>query len=286
MPPPTPTSTSPARIAWSSSPTARMPEAQTLLIVSEETSFGMPALIWAWREGIWPWPGLQHLAHDDVLDLLGRDVGALERGLDRDAAELGGVERRQAAAELADRACGRCRGSRSWASRTLRVRRGLRELAHASQAHSIAGYVAAVRPTTKRRRRDRGRHGRRRRVRRRGASPTTSTAARCRRCVDARRGAGTKLRTSPSPTPPASAGARRRARRARRASTPSARGSPRGRGARRARASSARASLCWELPHHVGRRRRRRHRRGHAAGRLPLRPLQARGATSDRGSSS
>ena len=33
-----------------------MPEAQTLLIVSEGTSFGMPPLIWAWREGIWPWP--------------------------------------------------------------------------------------------------------------------------------------------------------------------------------------------------------------------------------------
>ena len=33
-----------------------MPEAQTLLIVSEGTSFGIPALICAWREGIWPWP--------------------------------------------------------------------------------------------------------------------------------------------------------------------------------------------------------------------------------------
>ena len=33
-----------------------MPEAQTLLIVSEGTSFGMPPLIWAWREGICPWP--------------------------------------------------------------------------------------------------------------------------------------------------------------------------------------------------------------------------------------
>ncbi len=33
-----------------------MPEAQTLLIVSEGTSLGMPPLIWAWREGIWPWP--------------------------------------------------------------------------------------------------------------------------------------------------------------------------------------------------------------------------------------
>ena len=33
-------------------PAARMPDAQTLLTVSEETSFGMPPLIWAWREGI------------------------------------------------------------------------------------------------------------------------------------------------------------------------------------------------------------------------------------------
>src|SRR3954447_10784026 len=56
MPPPTPTWTSPARIAWSRSTVARRPEAQTLLIVSEETSFGMPARIWACREGIWPWP--------------------------------------------------------------------------------------------------------------------------------------------------------------------------------------------------------------------------------------
>src|SRR3954454_16065402 len=56
MPPATPTSRSPARIEASIMPAARMPEAQTLLMVSEETSFGMPALIWAWREGIWPWP--------------------------------------------------------------------------------------------------------------------------------------------------------------------------------------------------------------------------------------
>ena len=47
---------SPARIDWSSMPTARMPDAHTLLIVSEETSFGIPALICAWREGICPWP--------------------------------------------------------------------------------------------------------------------------------------------------------------------------------------------------------------------------------------
>src|SRR3954453_7782325 len=56
MPPPTPTSTSPARIAWSRITLARRPLAQTLLMVSEETSFGIPALICAWREGTWPWP--------------------------------------------------------------------------------------------------------------------------------------------------------------------------------------------------------------------------------------
>jgi hypothetical protein len=51
-------------------------------------------------------PRLEHLAHDHVLDLVGLDAGALERGLDRDAAELGGVEGRQAAAHLADRGAG------------------------------------------------------------------------------------------------------------------------------------------------------------------------------------
>ena len=52
MPPPTPTCMSPARIAWSMITEARRPDAQTLLIVSEETSLGIPALICAWREGI------------------------------------------------------------------------------------------------------------------------------------------------------------------------------------------------------------------------------------------
>ena len=56
MPPLTATSRSPARIAVSRMPVARTLEAQTLLIVSEETSLGMPASICAWREGIWPWP--------------------------------------------------------------------------------------------------------------------------------------------------------------------------------------------------------------------------------------
>ncbi len=39
-----------------------------------------------------PGAGLQDLAHDHVLDLLGRDAGALERGLDGEAAEVDGAE--------------------------------------------------------------------------------------------------------------------------------------------------------------------------------------------------
>src|SRR6201999_181420 len=47
--------------------------------------------------------GLQDLAVDDLLDLLGIDARALQRGLDRDAAELGGLERGERSAHLADR---------------------------------------------------------------------------------------------------------------------------------------------------------------------------------------
>src|SRR3954453_2571371 len=47
---------SPTRTYWSARPTARRLEAQTLLTVSDGTSFGMPPLIWAWREGTWPCP--------------------------------------------------------------------------------------------------------------------------------------------------------------------------------------------------------------------------------------
>ncbi len=41
---------------WSTIPPARSPEAQTLFTVSEETSFGIPPLIWAWRLGTCPCP--------------------------------------------------------------------------------------------------------------------------------------------------------------------------------------------------------------------------------------
>ena len=56
IPPATITSWSPARIIWSAISTARIEDAQTLLIVSEPTSIGSPAPIDAWRAGACPAP--------------------------------------------------------------------------------------------------------------------------------------------------------------------------------------------------------------------------------------
>ena len=79
------------------------PEPQTLLMVIAGTMCGMPALIAAWRAGFWPTPAVEHLAHDDLGDLLGRDAGALEHLADDDArrGRRPGVLARRAA-ELAD----------------------------------------------------------------------------------------------------------------------------------------------------------------------------------------
>src|SRR5919198_919208 len=56
MPPATITSWSPARIIWSAISTARIEDAQTLLIVSEPISIGSPAPIDACRDGACPAP--------------------------------------------------------------------------------------------------------------------------------------------------------------------------------------------------------------------------------------
>src|SRR3954452_12314823 len=56
MPPVTTTSTSPVRIIESAISTARIDEAQTLLIVSAGVSFGGPAPIAPCRAGAWPAP--------------------------------------------------------------------------------------------------------------------------------------------------------------------------------------------------------------------------------------
>ena len=115
MPPATATSRSPARTAWSTIPAARMPEAQTLLTVSEGTSFGIPPLICAWRLGIWPWPAWSTWPNTTCCDLVRRHLGALERGGDGGAAEIGGVEGGERRRPSSRTASARRRGSRSWA---------------------------------------------------------------------------------------------------------------------------------------------------------------------------
>ena len=237
---------------WSSIPAARMPEAHTLLIVSEETSFGMPALICAWRDGIWPWPAWSTWPMTTCWTCSGADVGALERGRDRGAAELGGVERGEAAAELADRRAGGAEdhglGHRcvSWL-----VREGLSVAPVSLPPDGGPRHHRRAAPT-------RRRHRRRRASSRARASPTTSRTARSRRCVDVRRGQARGHASSPSPTPTAGAGCswasaqrdelRRRAR-------------PRGRrGGRRARARElgTRDAVLGAAPPRRRRVRRRR----------------------------
>ena len=80
-----------------------MPERHTLLMVLAGTVIGMPAFAAAWRAVIWPWPACSTWPIKHVVDLLGADTGALERGLDREPAEVGGAESREGAGELPDR---------------------------------------------------------------------------------------------------------------------------------------------------------------------------------------
>jgi hypothetical protein len=54
-----------------------------------------------------------------VADLLGRHVGPLERRLDGDSSQLGGRQRREAPAQLADRRTGRAEDDGSWHVREL-----------------------------------------------------------------------------------------------------------------------------------------------------------------------
>ena len=56
MPPATTISASPERISRSAIAIALMPERQTLLILIAGTSNPIPALMAAWRAGIWPAP--------------------------------------------------------------------------------------------------------------------------------------------------------------------------------------------------------------------------------------
>ncbi len=59
-----------------------------------------------------PGTGLEDLAHEHVVDVLGRDPGPLEGGLDGEATELGGGEAGEGAGAACRSAYGRRRGSR------------------------------------------------------------------------------------------------------------------------------------------------------------------------------
>ena len=70
-----------------------------MLIVSEGSSTGQAGSDRRLARRRLAGPALQHLAHDRVLDLLVLDAGAVERGPDRDRAELGGLVPGERAAE-------------------------------------------------------------------------------------------------------------------------------------------------------------------------------------------
>ena len=194
----------------------------------------MPALIWAWREGIWPWPACRTWPITTCCDLVGLDVGALERRRDRDAAELGGVEGGQAAAQLAD---GRAGGAEDHglghAPRLVRSRAPMRRppppptpppTPAPTRSPSASSRTRAIAHDLD------GGALRRAARRRRGAARLQQARGHARRRAGAGSSPGSARATSFD------------AERARVAAAAVAR--PRA-------ASSARASLCWELPHHV-----------------------------------
>ena len=85
MPPATTMSNSPARMSWSASAIASRPDRHTLLIGQRRHGHRDAGADGGLAGRDLAGAGLQHLAHDHVLHLLGRDPGALQRGLDRDA---------------------------------------------------------------------------------------------------------------------------------------------------------------------------------------------------------
>ena len=82
------------------------PDRQTLLTVVAATFMRDAGVDGGLAGGDLAGAGLEHLAHEDVVDLLGREAGPLERALDGEAAQVGGGEAGERTGQLADRACG------------------------------------------------------------------------------------------------------------------------------------------------------------------------------------
>jgi methylmalonyl-CoA/ethylmalonyl-CoA epimerase len=103
MPPATTTSNSPAPMSWSASAIASSPDRQTLLTSSDGHAHRDAGLDRGLPRRHLPGAGLQHLPEHDVVDLVAGDAGPLQRGPDRDRAEVGAGEVAQAAQQLAHR---------------------------------------------------------------------------------------------------------------------------------------------------------------------------------------
>ena len=101
MPPATRHSASPARIACAARATVLRPLPHTLLMVVDGTLSARPAPIADWRAVFCPRPGLEHVAHEHLVD--GIDARAAQRLLDGDRSESGRGHFGEHAAEGADR---------------------------------------------------------------------------------------------------------------------------------------------------------------------------------------
>ena len=106
MPPATTTLPLPARRPSLASITAFMPEPHILLSVVAGTASGRPAAKPACRAGAWPWPAGSTQPIRSSSTSAGGRPGALQRGADGDAAELGRRGGRERALEAAHRGAG------------------------------------------------------------------------------------------------------------------------------------------------------------------------------------
>ena len=117
MPPATTTSASPAWIIWSARYNAFDARQAHLVDGDRRHAHRDAGLDRGLAGGDLALPGLEHLAHDHVVDLVGADTGALERALDRDTAEILRAERGEARPRACRSACERSRRSRNRAWR-------------------------------------------------------------------------------------------------------------------------------------------------------------------------
>ena len=118
MPPLTATSTSPARIAWSSEPDRAHAGGADLVDRLRGDLLGDPALDLRLARGDLALAGLEHLAEDDRLDLLGSTPERSSAASIACAAEFGARRARRARRPSSRTGCGRCRGSLYFGMRT------------------------------------------------------------------------------------------------------------------------------------------------------------------------